>query len=340
MRGPAIETRELTKLFGKFPAVDHISFTVPEREIFGFLGPNGAGKSTAIRLLCTLSLPTSGTATVGGYDVVRQDSEVRRHIGLVAEKLIMYNDLTARENLRLFGKLYDIPTGALTARIDELLRLVRMERWADARVGTFSTGMRQRINVIRALVNQPEILFMDEPTLGLDPQSTVEIRALVKQINRELGTTVILTTHNMVDADLLCGRIGIIDKGRLVALDTSPNLKRLVTGSEFATFEFEVANLAPPMLAALRALPCVASVTPEDATRLQVRARGDEAFDSLIDALRGLRAKVTSARSLEPTLEDVFLHLTGNEPVEHLTESPPPAAPGGWRSRVPAGRVR
>jgi len=209
--GNAIEISHLKKLFGDFPAVDDVSFYVKKGEIFGLLGPNGAGKSTIIRMLCTLSRPTAGTATVAGYNVVKQAGKVRQHIGLVSEKLIMYDQLTARENLRLFGKLYNLPNDFLKKRIDELLQFVRMEKWADHRISTFSTGMKQRINVIRALVNQPEILFLDEPTLGLDPQSTAEIRELIKRINVENGTTIILTTHIMFEADALCKRIGIID---------------------------------------------------------------------------------------------------------------------------------
>ncbi len=340
MNGTAIQTEELTKRFGAFTAVDRVSFDVREGEIFGFLGPNGAGKSTTIRLLCTLSRPTSGSATVAGFDVVRQDAEVRKHIGLVSEKLIMYNELTARENLRLFGRLYDIPAGILNQRIDQLLEFVRMTQWADTRISAFSTGMKQRINVIRALVNQPDILFMDEPTLGLDPQSTVEIRELIQRINADLRTTMILTTHTMVDADMLCHRIGIIDGGRLVACDTAPNLKRRVSGSEFTTIELEVANLVPPMISAVRSLGCVVSVAQPDPTHLSVRARGEEAFDSLIDALRAHQAKVVGARSLEPTLEDVFLRITGRERIDRGAEVVRPTRTPHGRWGPAPGRVR
>jgi ABC-2 type transport system ATP-binding protein len=340
MVGTAISTHDLTKRFGDFTAVEHVTFDVRTGELFGFLGPNGAGKSTTIRLLCTLSRPTSGSATVAGFDVVRFDGEVRKHIGLVSEKLIMYNELTARENLRLFGRLYDIPRAELDRRIDDLLRLVRMDKWGDARIGTFSTGMKQRINVIRALVNQPEILFMDEPTLGLDPQSTVEIRDLVRKINTELHTTMILTTHTMVDAEMLCDRIGIIDKGRIVALDTSPNLKRLVTGSEFTTFDFDIANLTSAILADVRGLSCVVSSAQENETHLKVRARGEEAFDSLIDCLRADHARIVGARSLEPTLEDVFLHLTGHDVAEKPTEPVRATIRPHRGLPVPTARVR
>ena len=253
--GNAIEISHLRKLFGDFPAIDDVSFAVKKGEIFGLLGPNGAGKSTIIRMLCTLTRPTKGTATIAGYDVVKQAGKVRQHIGLVSEKMIMYEQLTARENLKLFGKLFNLPNDALNKRIDELLRFVRMEKWADQRISTFSTGMKQRINVIRALVNQPEILFLDEPTLGLDPQSTAEIRELTKRINQEQGTTIILTTHIMFEAEALCKRIGIIDHGNIVALDTPANLKKLISGTDVSTFEIEIANLEPRMMNAVQSLP-------------------------------------------------------------------------------------
>src|SRR5512136_2069811 len=248
----AINATDLTKKFGDFAAVDHISFQVKKGEIFGLLGPNGAGKSTVIRMLSTLSIPTEGSATVAGFDVQKEDGRVREHIGLVSEKMIMYDELTARENLRLFGKLYDIPNDVLDKRIGKLLSFVRMEAWADHRIDTFSTGMKQRINVIRALVNEPEILFLDEPTLGLDPQSTAEIRELVRRINIENKTTMILTTHMMLEADMLCDRIGIIDKGKIVALDTPANLKKVVSGTDTTILDFEIPNITSSLMSSLK----------------------------------------------------------------------------------------
>jgi ABC-2 type transport system ATP-binding protein len=319
--GNAIEISHLRKLFGDFPAVDDVSFAVKKGEIFGLLGPNGAGKSTIIRMLCTLTKPTKGSATVAGYDVAKQAGKVRQHIGLVSEKLIMYDQLTARENLKLFGKLYNLPNDFLNKRIDELLRFVRMEKWADHRISTFSTGMKQRINVIRALVNEPEILFLDEPTLGLDPQSTAEIRELTKRINAENGTTIILTTHIMFEAEALCKRIGIIDHGKIVALDTPANLKKLVSGTDVSTFEIEIANLEPQMMTDVQSLASVKSLVQEDPCHLLVRTSGDDAFDSIVDSLRKNGAKVRMVKNLEPTLEDVFLHLTGREARENVSEN-------------------
>jgi ABC-2 type transport system ATP-binding protein len=318
----AIEISHLRKVFGDLAAVDDVSFSVKKGEIFGLLGPNGAGKSTIIRMLCTLTRPTGGKASVAGYDIVRQDSKVRQHIGLVSEKMIMYDQLTARENLKLFGKLYNIPKERLDKKINELLSFVRMEKWADHKIDTFSTGMKQRINVIRALVNDPEILFLDEPTLGLDPQSTAEIRELTRRINAENGTTIILTTHIMFEADVLCKRIGIIDHGKIVALDSPSNLKKLISGSDVSAFEIEIGNLAPQMMESLQTLGSVKSLVQEDPTHLLVRAKGDDAFDGIVDSLRKNGAKVRMVKNLEPSLEDVFLHLTGREAREKVTESP------------------
>lgn len=308
-----IRVENLTKKFGDFTAVDDVSFDVKKGEVFGLLGPNGAGKSTTLRILSTLARPTKGTASIGGYDIVKSDTEVRKLIGIVSEKMIMYDRLTARENLWFFGSLNEIPSDMLTRRIDELLELVQLTKWKNALVGTFSTGMRQRMNVVRALLNMPHVLFLDEPTLGLDPQSSVEIREFVKKLNRENGTTIIVTTHTMIDADMLCDRIAIIDHGKVVALDTSTNLKRLISGGDNTILKLGVANLTAELLETLRTLDCVQSVSQENSTHIRLIARGDDAFDSVIDAVRSKGGKIASMENLQPTLEDVFLHLTGHE---------------------------
>jgi len=316
----AIETKELTKVFGDFVSVDHVSFKVRTGEVFGFLGPNGAGKTTTIRMLCTLSRPTEGSATVAGYDIVKQDGKVRENIGLVSEKMIMYDQLTARENLKIFGKLYDIPDDILKQRVDELLGLVRMEKWADNRIGTFSTGMKQRINVIRTLINRPKILFLDEPTLGLDPQSSREIRDIIQKINEENGTTIILTTHMMEEADRLSDRVAIIDKGKIVALDTPANLKKMVSGSDTTVLELDIPNLSEAIIAGLRSLPDVRAVSTTEETRIKVQAKGENAFDDIVDAVRKAGGKIRTVKNLEPTLEDVFLHITGREVREQVMD--------------------
>ena len=319
--GFAIKISHLKKMFGDLAAVDDISLSVKKGEIFGLLGPNGAGKSTTIRMLCTLSRPTKGSATVAGYNIVKDDGKVREHIGLVSEKMIMYSQLTARENLKLFGKLYNIPNDVLDKRINDLLDFVHMKKWADHRISTFSTGMKQRINVIRALVNQPEILFLDEPTLGLDPQSTSEIRELIRRINVEDGTTIILTTHMMIEADILCKRIGIIDNGKIVALDTPANLKKVVSGVDTTVFEIEISNLNSGMVSSVKSLDSIKSLVQQDQTHIKVHSNGNDAFDNIIDTLRKNNAKIRTVKNLEPTLEDVFLYLTGREVRETVSEN-------------------
>jgi len=310
---PMIKVDNLTKQFGDFVAVDGITFDVKKGEVFGLLGPNGAGKSTILRILSTLARPTKGTASIGGYDIVKEDTEVRKLIGIVSEKMIMYDRLTARENLWFFGSLFDIRSDILTPRIDELLELVKLTKWKNSQVGTFSTGMRQRMNVVRALLNMPQVLFLDEPTLGLDPQSSVEIREFIKRLNRERGTTIIVTTHTMVDADMLSDRIGIIDHGKVVALDTSDNLKKLVSGGNGTVLKLDISNLNPEVMGALEGLECVSSVSQDNSTHVRLIARGEDAFDNVIDAVRQKGGKIASIENQQPTLEDVFLHMTGHE---------------------------
>jgi ABC-2 type transport system ATP-binding protein len=308
-----IVVKNLTKTFGDFIAVDNITFDMKKGEIFGLLGPNGAGKSTTIRMLSTLTRPTKGTATIGGFDVVKQDNEVRKLIGIVSEKMIMYNRLTAKENLWFFGTLFGMPKDELNKRIDELLELVQLTKWKKAQVGTFSTGMKQKMNIIRALLNMPQVLFLDEPTLGLDPQSTVEIREFVRKLNQEYDTTILITTHMMGEADMLCDRIGIIDHGKIVALDTPTKLKSNIAGANTTILTLEIANLTPDLLETVRALKCVETVAQENSSHIKVHAHGEGAFDSIIDAVRGKKGNIVSMQNIQPTLEDVFLHITGRQ---------------------------
>ncbi len=336
--GNIIDVKNLTKTFGDFTAVDDISFSVKKGEIFGLLGPNGAGKSTTLRMLSTLSRPTKGTATIGGHDTVKDDMEVRKLIGIVSEKMIIYNRLTAKENLWFFGSLFNIPKDTLTKRIDDLLELVQLTKWKNAQVGTFSTGMRQRMNVVRALLNMPQVLFLDEPTLGLDPQSSVEIRDFIKKLNQESGTTVIITTHMMVDADLLCDRIAIVDHGKIIALDTSTNLKKIISGADTMIINLEIANLTPNMLTSIRALDCVDTATQENSMHLHVMVHGEDAFDNIIDTVRKENGKISSMANLQPTLEDVFLHITGHE-VRDSADQKIPMARGRHFGEAPR-RVR
>jgi ABC-2 type transport system ATP-binding protein len=251
----------------------------------------------------------------------------------------MYNRLTARENLVFFGSLFNLPKDVLNRRIDELLELVQLTQWKNAQVGTFSTGMRQRMNVIRALLNMPQVLFLDEPTLGLDPQSSVEIREFIKKLNRENGTTIIVTTHMMVDADLLCDRIGIMDHAKIVALDTSTNLKKTISGADTTILKLEIGNLSPDIIEAIQACKCTDAVTQENSTHIRIIVHGNEAFDSVIDAVRAKDGKINSIENLQPTLEDVFLHITGHEVRDSADQKIPMAR--HRRFGAPAqGRIR
>jgi len=224
----AIHVEGLTKMFGNFTAVDKISFNISQGEIFGLLGPNGAGKTTTIKMLCTLLLPSEGKAEVDGHDVVKEADEVRKKIGVVTEKIIAYDRLTPVENLSIFGRLYGMDSKILKERIEELLKLVELWDFRKSLVGNFSSGMRQRLNVVRALIHDPDILFLDEPTIGLDPTSAYNIREQIRQLNKERRKTIFLTTHYMDEADRLSDRIGIIDYGKIIALDTPSNLKASV----------------------------------------------------------------------------------------------------------------
>lgn len=231
-----IEVKNLTKKFKDFVAIDNISFEVEKSEIFGFLGPNGAGKSTTIRMLTTLLRPTSGSAKVAGFDIMKNQNKVREHIGLVAEKIILYDHLTAMENLEFFGKLNHMPKDLIHQRAEKWLPRLGMKNWISTSVSALSTGMKQRINIVRALLTEPDILFLDEPTLGLDPQTTFMIRTFIQELNQQ-GITIILTTHDMIEADALCTRVAIIDHGKVAALDTTTNLKNKVKDKTNPTME-------------------------------------------------------------------------------------------------------
>lgn len=333
----ALELNNITKKFGDFTAVDDLSLRVKKGEIFGFLGPNGAGKSTTIRMLCTLAKPTSGTAKIAGYDVMKDPAEVRMKIGLVAEKMIMYDALTSAENLRFFGKLYRIPKQKLENRIDELLELVDMQKWKDTQISKFSTGMKQRINVIRALLPEPEIIFMDEPTLGLDPQTTYSIRDITREINKS-GVTVILTTHAMVEAEALSDRVAIIDHGKIAALDTPKNLKNQIAKSEVSIFGAKITNLTPELIGKIKSLEVVDAVSQQDEHNLKISANGEDSLNQIIDTIRNEGGNIsTITNSNETTLEDVFLAVTGKEIRDQASEK---AAPNHMNGEAPKSRIR
>jgi ABC-2 type transport system ATP-binding protein len=322
-----IEVESLSKHFGDLKAVNEISFNVPKGEIFGFLGPNGAGKSTTIRMLCTLARPTSGSAKVAGHDIIREPDEVRRSIGLVAEKLILYDRLTAMENLWFFGRINHMQKEDIRTRGEEWLKRLGMFEWRNKLGGTFSTGMKQRVNIARALLTHPRVMFLDEPTLGLDPQTTRAIRQFIKEL-AEAGITVVLTTHEMAEAEALCDRISIIDHGNIVALDTDANLKKMLSGDEGVVLDLEVEGMTDSTPAACSGLDCVKAVAEPEAGRLHVTAQGTGAIRQVIETLESEGGVVKRANTLEPSLEDVFLHLTGTEIRDEMSNNVPSSAGG------------
>jgi ABC-2 type transport system ATP-binding protein len=332
-----IEVEGLTKCFGQFIAVDHVSFAVEESEIFGFLGPNGAGKTTTIRMLCTLLRPTEGSARVAGCDIVKEQGKVREHIGLVAEKIILYDQLTAAENLILFGRLNNLTENEIRQQIDRWLSRLHMEQWRDHQVGTFSTGMKQRINIARALLHHPDVLFLDEPTLGLDPQTTRAIHEFLLELSRE-GITIVLTTHDMAEAELLCRRIAIIDKARIAATDTTANLKKLLSGGDTGVIDIEISNLNQELLSLLRGVSAVVSLTQTDTYRVRLHTRGDNAVSVIVSAIISAGGQIRAINTVEPNLEDVFLHLTGREMRDEASEKVPSSRGHFWRRR--SSRVR
>ena len=303
---------QLTKRFKRFTAVDRATFTVEKGEIFGFLGPNGAGKTTTIRMLCTLLRPSEGNASVAGFDILKQANKVREHIGLVAEKIILYDQLTPLENLTLFGRLNNLPAREISSGIDRWLGRLHMEQWKDKQVGTFSTGMKQRINIARALLHRPNVLFLDEPTLGLDPQTTRAIHDFVSELSRE-GMTIVLTTHSMTEAETLSHRIAIMDRGGIVATGTPAELKSFVGNSDSGMMDIEIPNLSEAMLARLKQTEVVASVVETDTHRIRVQTKGSNAPGVIVNAISAEGGQIRSINTAEPNLEDVFLHFTGRE---------------------------
>ena len=332
-----IEVEGLTKRFGDFTAVDHISLQVQKGEILGFLGPNGAGKSTTIRMLCTLLRPTEGSARVAGFDIVTEPGKVRAHIGLVAEKIILYDQLTAEENLSIFGRLNNLPEEQIRQGIDKWLGRLHMESWRKHQVGTFSTGMKQRINVARALLHHPDVLFLDEPTLGLDPQTTRAIHEFILELGQE-GITTVLTTHDMKEAESLCQRIAIIDRAKVVALDTTSNLKRLLSEGDTTVVDMEISNLNESILSRLKQVETVVSLVQTDTYRVRIQTKGLNSVGPIAGIINAEGGNIRAINTVEPSLEDVFLHLTGREMRDQAAEKVPSSqGHGPWRRSL---RVR
>lgn len=309
MRGdPIIEVRKLVKRYGELTAVDSVSFEVTEGEIFGLLGPNGAGKTTTIAILSSLIPPTAGTALVGGIDVTRDSLAARSKIGVVPQEIALYPSLSARENLTFWGRMYGVPSEALPRRIDEILETVELTERAGNRLDTFSGGMKRRVNIAAGLLHRPDVLFLDEPTVGIDPQTRRSILDLVKDLNAR-GLTVLYTTHYLEEAEFLCDRIGIMDEGKMIAIGTRQELTAGIGMNEVITIAAD--GLGGDATRWIDALPEVQEVSVLEGEVTINAEAGSNLLPALVERLSVGGARIHSVDVSAPNLESVFLHLTG-----------------------------
>ena len=302
-----IETSQLTKSFNGLKAVDKLDISVESGEIFGLLGPNGAGKTTTISMLCTILKPTSGTANVNGFDIVKEATQVRKSIGIVFQDPSIDDRLTGRENLYMHANLYGVPPGEQKSRIAEVLKLVELQGRADDTLRTYSGGMRRRLELARGLIHYPKVLFLDEPTIGLDPQTREHIWAYVKELKKTHDITVVLTTHYMDEADKLSDRIAIMDYGKIIALDTSPHLKDTLAGDVIV---IKSENLEALSKLVAKELRLEKAQRVNDSLEVTVR-NGKFLLPRVMELATKNKIFIESIVLREPNLEDVFLHYTG-----------------------------
>ncbi len=306
---PSVETSKLTKIYGKNRALDGVSFQVEEGEIFGLLGPNGAGKTTLIRILTTILLPTSGSARVNGYDVLSQSSKVRRMIGVVSQAMTSDLDLTARENLDVYGQFFEIPRRERLEKVEYLLDIVGLLEHGNELVASYSGGMRRRLEIARGLIHKPRILFLDEPTIGLDPQSRLVVWDLIRRFTKEDNITLFLTTHYMEEAETICNRIAIIDSGKIVALDSPDRLKQEIPGSD--VIELRLSGITNGIRDSLLAIPGVREVALNGLITKINLDNGAHLLPAIIDELRRHDIAIEDISMRQLTLEDVFIRYTG-----------------------------
>jgi ABC-2 type transport system ATP-binding protein len=321
----AIDVQNIVKKFGDFTAVKGITFQVGQGEIFGLLGPNGAGKSTLIRMLTTLLPPTSGTAVIHGFDIVKQQDGVRRAIGVIPQAMTSDTELSVEENLLIFAKLYGVPRDKRTRLINDLLAAVELTEWRDKQVKNLSGGMRRRVEIARGLVHEPRIFFLDEPTTGLDPVSRVNVWEMLQKVKAERDLTVLLTTHYMDEADKLCDRIAIVDHGELKALDSPLKLKASIPGKNVLDASFS--SVPAGWETTLNTLPEVESVTGHDAVFRIASANGPATTLALMEAAARAGVTVQSLAVQSTSLDDVFVHYTGRALRDALQEASPQDSP-------------
>lgn len=302
----AVKTENLTRRFKDLVAVDNISFEIQQGEIFGLLGPNGAGKTTTLSMLATMLEPSSGTATISGIDIRKDPDGVRRSIGIVFQDPSLDEELTAWENMDFHGRLYRIPKAVREQRIAELLKLVELTDRKDDIVKTFSGGMRRRLEIARGLLHRPGVLFLDEPTLGLDPQTRNHLWQYIATLAKENGITIILTTHYMEEADRLCDRIAIIDHGKIIAIDSPKNLKDGL-GGDLVT----IGSPDPAAVVAALKEPWVNRTEVYGGNVVISLKNADQYISTIVTVLNSRHVPITAVTIHKPTLEDVFLSFTG-----------------------------
>ncbi|HVM70894.1 MAG TPA: ATP-binding cassette domain-containing protein [Anaerolineales bacterium] len=305
-----LEVKDLVKKYGDFTAVNNISFDIQEGEIFSLLGPNGAGKTTTISMLSTLYAPTAGEATIAGHSVTREPMAVRNLIGVVPQELALYDDLSARENLVFWGQMYGLSGRALKTRVEEVLEQIGLADKARNRVKTYSGGMKRRVNIGVGLLHKPQLLFMDEPTVGIDPQSRRAILDSVKALNQQ-GMTVLYTTHYMEEAEELSDRVGIIDHGELIAVGTQAELNRKVGEMDTLILHIDENQNGAALAEAVRMIHGVTRADITDHSVAVIAQEAEEILAPVITKANELGTKIRSVDIQEPNLEAVFLSLTG-----------------------------
>jgi len=313
-----IQTQNLTKKFNGVTAVDNISFSVEKGEIFGFLGPNGAGKTTTIKMLTTLLYPTEGSATLAGHDVVKERNNIRKNIGIVFQDPALDTELTGKENLDYHARMYGLDKEIRRKRIDEVISLVDLEEKKDTRVKYYSGGMKRRLEIARGLMHSPTVLFLDEPTLGLDSQTRRAIWDYIKRMNKEENTTIFLTTHYMDEADYLCDRVGIIDYGKILVIDSISNLKNSV-GNDVITLS---CNDMDNLFNKLKQESWIKNIKQHDNLLTIGVEKGEEKIPVIFDIARGINIQIKSIGVRKPTLDDAFLYYTGRSMRDEEPESP------------------
>jgi ABC-2 type transport system ATP-binding protein len=313
-----VTTNGLTKTFNGLVAVDNISLSVNRGEIFGFLGPNGAGKTTTIKMLTTLLNPTQGSAMIASFDIVKQRDKVRQHIGIVFQEPALDTELTGEENLDFHARMYGIGREKRKTRIEEVLNLVDLEDKKNVMVKNYSGGMKRRLEIARGLMHYPTVLFLDEPTLGLDSQTRRAIWDYIKKMNKEAGTTIFLTTHYMDEADYLCDRIGIIDHGKILVVDSTENLKNAI-GNDVITLS---CSKVDQLKKRLEKEAWITKIKRHDSSLTLGVKKGEEKIPLIIEIAQSLKLRIKSISVRKPTLDDVFLSFTGRTMRDQEPETP------------------